>query len=323
MTEHPGDFSLLEPDTIFEAAEKHSGLFFDGVLTHYNSYVNRVYGLKDEDDREYVAKFYRPGRWSEKAILEEHEFLADAAAAELPVVSPIQGKSGSTLGSHEGYRFALFPRLRARTFDIYQEEDWIRVGALIGRLHEAGCKKKSVHRVVCAPDGVAAKTIGILRENSLVHPDCEAEFFAVCDHAMKTFPARFEGIPFQRIHGDCHRGNMLETASRELSLIDFDDMMTGPAVQDLWLLLPGHLKDSRREMNLIIEGYEQFRPFDRAWLDLVEPLRFMRQLYFLGWQAAQRGDAGFQERYPGWGSRAFWITETEDLALQLAEAEKT
>ena len=121
----------------------------------------------------------------------------------------------------------------------------------------------------------------------------------------------------RRIHGDCHRGNILEHPDTGIVLIDFDDMMTGPAIQDLWLMLPGHIGDSMKEMNLILEGYEQFCDFDRRTIALVEPLRFMRHIYFLSWCSIQRQDPGFDQRFPGWGSRAFWLQETEDLSAQL------
>lgn len=313
-------FERLDPDRILNAVETHTALFLDGTLAPYNSYVNRVFGVTDEDENRYIAKFYRPGRWSREAILEEHRFLADCAEAEIPIVPPMAGKSGSTLGESEGFFFAVFPRVRARSFDIVCDEDWIRVGRVIGRLHAAGKARKAVSRLRLTPEATTAKYISDILSHRLVHPDCLDDFSRVCDGALSAIEPLFDALDagsLQRIHGDCHRGNILCPAESEIILLDFDDMMTGPAVQDLWLLLPGHLEESMKEMNLMLEGYEEFSAFDRRTLALVEPLRFMRHIYFLNWCAIQREDEGFAERNPGWGSRSFWITETEDLSAQL------
>ncbi|HNY22779.1 MAG TPA: serine/threonine protein kinase [Treponemataceae bacterium] len=340
-------FAGLDPDSILTAIEGHLGTYLDGSLVPYNSYVNRVFGVADEDGNGYIAKFYRPGRWSDEAILEEHAFLADCAASEIPVVPPIAGsktsaaniapaegntpaangtlsasKTPATLGIHEGFRFAVFPRVRARTFEIERDEDWLRAGRVIGRLHAEGARRKAPHRIRLTPEATTAKYVEDFLSRGLVHPDIRDEFTEACEEGLKLVNEAFDGIDpasFIRIHGDFHRGNLLAAGeSAPLTVIDFDDMLTGPAVQDLWLLLPGHLSDSTREINLLLEGYEEFREFDRTQLSLVEPLRLMRQIYFLAWCAVQREDAGFLARNPDWGGRAFWITETEDLTTQLA-----
>ncbi len=310
-------FDNLEPTLILEAVEQHCGVFLDGMITPYNSYINRVFGVTDDNENQYIVKFYRGGRWSDAAIEEEHRFLFDCEGDEIPVIAPLRNTKGESLGKLAGFRFAVFPRLRARSFDITSDEGWIRTGAVIGRLHQCAAAGSAPRRLLCTPEQTTARYIDNLLANKLVHPDCLEDFSRVCREALDLISPRFEGIPLHRIHGDCHRGNILETRENGIALIDFDDMMTGPAIQDLWLLLPGHLSDSMKEMNLIIEGYEQFREFDRRGLDLVEPLRFMRHIYFLNWCAIQRHDTGFAERLSGWGGRAFWITETEDLAAQL------
>jgi Ser/Thr protein kinase RdoA (MazF antagonist) len=320
MNEKKSGFAGLDPELVMDAVERHCGIRLDGSVTPYNSYVNRVFGLTDEDEKRYVAKFYRPERWTREAILDEHRFLADCAAAEIPVVTPVVGLSGETLGEAKGILFAVFPAIRARTFDIYGDDDWLRIGRTIGRLHAVGRARQASARLRCTPDETTARYVKALTDANLVHPDCAGDFTNVCDDALAIIRALFDGLSprdFHRIHGDCHRGNILQNGDGAITLIDFDDMMTGPAIQDLWLLLPGHLDDSMREMNLILEGYEEFAPFNRSTLALVEPLRFMRQLYFLAWCATQRDDPGFADRNPGWGSRSFWITETEDLATQL------
>jgi len=310
-------FETLTPDIIFDAVEKSFGIFPDGSITTYNSYINRVFGVRCDDDNEYIIKFYRPGRWSGNAIIDEHNFLFDCADEEIPVVAPLVSKSGSSLNNSEaGFLFAVFPRCRARTFDIANDEGWIRTGAVIGRMHQAGKKQCARHRLHCIPDETTERYISFLNERKLIHPDCAADFSRICGDAMNIIKPLFKSAELQRIHGDCHRGNILENSSG-IVLIDFDDMMSGPAVQDLWLLLSGHLADSMQEINLMLEGYEQFCDFDMRSLILIEPLRFMRHIYFLNWCAVQLEDKGFESRFPDWGTRAFWIRETEDLSSQL------
>jgi len=311
-------FSSLTPDLVLSAVEGHLGAFLDGSITPYNSYVNRVFGIADEDGNHYIVKFYRPGRWSDEAIAEEHAFLADCAEAEVPVVPPIPAKDGATLARAEGFRFAVFPRVRARTFDIAGDEDWLRIGRAVGRLHRAGSVRAAPSRLRLTPEDTTARYLARFAQDGLVHPDCRAEFSSCCTEALGIIESRFAELaqkPAHRIHGDLHRGNILENGA--LTILDFDDMMTGPAVQDLWLLLPGHRAESTKEINLLLEGYEEFSEFDRASLGLIEPLRFMRHVYFLAWCAIQRRDEGFAGRFPGWGERAFWIAETEDLLTQL------
>jgi len=316
-------FAKLTPDLVIAAVERHLGVFLDGMITPYNSYINRVFGVADEDEAQYIVKFYRPGRWHDDAIADEHAFLYDCAEAEVPVVPPVRSKDGESLGIQDGFRFAVFPRVRARTFDINGDGDWLRVGRAIGRMHRAACKRPAPSRLRCTPTDTTARYIADISGLNLVHPDCKEEFSSICAEALSIIEPLFCALgekAMHRIHGDCHRGNILERPGPDgsaITLLDFDDMMTGPAIQDLWLLLPGHLGDSMREINLLLEGYEEFQDFDRSALALVEPLRFMRHLYFLNWCAIQRNDEGFETRFPGWGNKAFWITETEDLAAQL------
>ena len=301
------------------------GLRLDGTLMAYPSYVNRVYGLRSDDGERYIVKFYRPGRWSYDAVLEEHLFVADCAAAELPVVAPIGDEDGDTLHTvtadgkdvEQEYDFALYPLRGGRNFDAERDEDWLRIGALLGRMHSVASEKTAMHRIVCTPSGSTTRFLDELRSAEVVHPECMEEFFTIADTALKLTHPLFAGIVTQRIHGDFHRGNLLERPDQGLMAIDFDDMMTGPPVQDIWLMLPGRKSESQRELNLILEGYEQFLPFDYFSVKLVEPLRLMRMIYYLAWQNRQRNDRGFRNDFPAWGGEAFWIKEIEDLRTQL------
>lgn len=323
-------FDLLTPHVVSGAVESAFGLRLDGTLSAYPSYVNRVYGLSGDDGRPYLAKFYRPGRWSEEAILEEHRFVLDCAEAELPVVTPLADRAGATLASvtadggerEESFDFALYLRKGGRSFDAESDEDWVRLGALVGRLHAVGARRQAEHRLACTPEASTAEFLQELEAAGVVPAKHAGEFFGLAREALSGITPLFAGVGLQRIHGDCHRGNILDRPGEGLLLIDFDDMMRGPAVQDLWLLLPDRARSSRRELELILEGYEAFHPFERSTLRLIEPLRLMRLVYYLAWSARQRDDLRFRQTNPGWGSEAFWIKEIEDLRDQLAAIEE-
>lgn len=328
----PGAFDELSPPFILEAVESAYGILPDGSLTPYSSYVNRVYGLRSEDGAEYVVKFYRPGRWTEEAILEEHLFLADCAASELPVVAPLADREGQTLPAVEiepddrlspintaecaaprAFFFALLPKRGGRGFDAESESDWLRLGGLAGRLHAVGLKRQALARPKLGP-ALARANLSIVEP--LVHPECKAEFLETCREVLDATAGKVSAIPSRRIHGDLHRGNILERPGEGLILLDFDDMMVGPPVQDLWLLLPGSASECGRELSLLVEGYSEFSDLAAGSVDLIETLRFYRMLHFLAWRSLQRDDLWFRRDFPDWGGRSFWIRELEDFREQ-------
>ncbi len=323
-----GLFDLLTPQAVVHAVEESFSLTLNGTVFPFPSYINRVYGVTTDEGEELVAKFYRPGRWSRAALLEEHRFIEDCARGDLPVATPIADADGDTLlelevegeteaGEKrcESFAFALFPKRGGRNFDAESDEQWFRLGALVARCHLAGGIRDAPNRPVLAPS-TATEYVRELLEEGVVHPDCREEFEALCGSTIEAFGSSFDGVRYQRVHGDCHRGNILERPGEGLLLIDFDDTMTAPPVQDIWLLLPDHAEHCRRELTMLLEGYEQFLPFDHHTTALIEPLRFMRIIYFLTWQARQRHDFWFRNAHPDWGSKAFWITEIEDLRAQ-------
>lgn len=330
MSEPIATFDDLSPNLALSAVGEAFGLEPDGSFFAYPSYANRVYGLKADSGEEYVAKFYRPGRWAVKAILEEHGFVAELAAAEIPVVAPLADLDGYTLpelvvetqSGETTFPFALFPKRGGRLFDAERDEDWLRLGALSGRIHAIGAKRRFRHRVCVAP-GLASTYSRDILESGSVHTEALERLeplllkaTSIIDQALgSTTTASI------RLHGDFHRGNVLDRAGSGLLAIDFDDAASGPAVQDLWLLLPGQADDCLREMGLIVEGYEAFMPFDRSALSLVEPLRLLRMVHFISWQAKQRSDRGFLERFEGWGSKNFWLNQIVDLTDQIERIE--
>jgi Ser/Thr protein kinase RdoA (MazF antagonist) len=321
-----GPFDTLSPQAAMRGVEGAFGVSVDGTLEVYNSYVNRVYGLRGEDGTRWVVKFYRPGRWSHEAILDEHRFLRDCAEAEIPVVAPLAAPDGLTLhdlppaaAGGPTIPFALYPRVGGRTFELETDDDYRRIGALLGRCHAVGARRPAPHRDVCRPDAVTHACADYLLAG-VVHPDCAEGLGAVCAEVIQAITPLFDGVPLRRIHGDCHRGNVIDRpaagSASGLVLIDFDDMMNGPAVQDLWMILPDHADHSVRELSVLAEGYAQFMELDPAAARLIEPLRFMRMIYFLAWTARQRDDGWFRANNPGWGTRDFWMRETRDLVEQ-------
>ncbi len=319
-----GSFELLTPEAIIGAIEQAYGVRLDGTVTPYPSHINRVYGVRTDEGTPLIAKFYRPGRWSGDAILDEHEFIADCAEMEIPVAVPIADLENDTLcevmvsetGREETYNYALFPLMGGRNFDAESDEDYYRLGAVVARCHVAGKKRTAHHRVFILPSVSTRSYLDELLDSGLVHPDCREEFETICSELIETITPLFEDATIHRLHGDCHRGNILERGDEGLLLYDFDDMANGPPVQDLWLLLPDYAKNSRRELVNILEGYNQFCNLDPADLRLIEPLRFMRMVYFLVWRARQSGDYWFRIHFPDWGSESFWIKEIEDMKVQ-------
>lgn len=321
-----GPFDGLSPDIVLDAVESSFAYQLDGSIQAFNSYINRVYGLRDEDGQRLVAKFYRPGRWSEAALEDEQAFVAELAEAEIPVALPLPGTGGQTLCKtlldSTTVHFAVYPLKGGRSFDPTDGDDWFRIGSLLGRLHTVGATRAAPARITLDPTTLTARHIIEIENDRLMAPEEAAAFSRICARALsrmeEDFTAAQEAAVALRIHGDLHRGNILERPGEGLMLMDFDDMANGPAVQDIWMLLPGCVEDSGKELAALLEGYESFRDFDRRSLTLVEDLRFMRMIHFIHWCARQRHDARFSTSFPDWGSKGFWIKEVEDLDDQLS-----
>ncbi len=311
------DFEHLVPDVMLNAVEKAIGLRMSGLATPLPSYINRVYEVQTLAGDRMIAKFYRPNRWSRKALQEEHDFVADCASAEIPVVAPVTLPGGETISEADGIFFTVFPKRFGRQLEINNDEDWIRVGRLLGRVHVAGSSRVARTRTDLHPARSTALHVNHLIENRFVAPRHEAAFKDVTARITNLITGLFEDVEFIRIHGDCHCGNLLDRPGEGIMIIDFDDMMVGPPIQDLWLLLPDRADLSRREMDLLLRGYEQFRDFDHSSLRLIEPLRAMRIIYFLAWCSRQANDFKFRADHPDWGSDSFWRSEVNDLEQQL------
>lgn len=309
-------FEQLTPDAILAAAEQATGLRLTGLASALPSYINRVYELRATDGAKLIVKFYRPGRWSREAIEDEHRFLSDCQEAEVPVVAPLALATGKTIAQHDGIFFSLFPKRSGRRLEITSDSDWPRLGSLIARMHLCGEQRVAAHRITIDPLQSTRADVNHLC-SAAVPERMRQQFTAAAMKLIDASAPLFAALKPISIHGDCHRGNILDRLDQGLLLIDFDDMAMGPPVQDLWLLLPDRAAKSSHEINLFVEGYERFRKFDRASLRCIEPLRAMRMIYFLAWCSRQIDDFVFKRNFPDWGSDPFWQREINDLREQL------
>ncbi|WP_028972845.1 serine/threonine protein kinase [Spirochaeta cellobiosiphila] len=309
-------FEKLSPDLIIDSVEAALDENLTGFTQAYPSYINRVYEVHTEDGERIIAKFYRPGRWSRAGLLEEHHFLYELDEAEIPVVAPFYLQDTTSLVSAEGIPFALFPKRSGRGFEAEDFNSYRRLGTLIGRVHLIGRQKPAEHRFRMKPSSVHEYLKNIIEED-LMPSGLGKTFQSLSDILVQRLTEAFHNVPLQRIHGDLHRANILDRMEQGLLLIDFDDMMMGPPVQDLWLLLPDYREFCKSEINALLEGYTSVCDFNYKTLDLIEPLRAMRMIYFLAWQVKQRQDKGFDKHFPDWGTNAFWNKEIIDLQEQL------
>jgi len=314
-------FETLTPDAILTAVERATGKRLTSLILPLPSYINRVYELMTVEKERLIAKFYRPGRWTREAILDEHRFVLDCQAAEVPVVAPMELASGGTLAECDGILLALYPRRAGRRLDIGEQTDWERLGALVSRMHLAGQKQPASARVTLDPRLSTAADLEYLC-STVIPERFREKYRAPVQRLIDMAGPWFEGVERIRIHGDCHAGNVLDRLDEGLLLIDFDDMAMGPPVQDLWLLLPERAPKARAEIERFLEGYTQFREFDRTTLRCIEPLRAMRMVYFVAWRSRQAGDFLFRRTYPEWGSDSFWQRETNELWEQVGVVEE-
>jgi Ser/Thr protein kinase RdoA (MazF antagonist) len=322
-------FFALTPDRILDAVE-FGGRRATGYALALNSLENRVYEIELEDESRIVAKFYRPGRWSKQQILDEHTFLGELAAAEIPVVPPIARDDGATLGelAVEGgvICFAVFPKARGRAPEELTPDQLLQLGRLIARLHNVGAAHPASARPRLDPQSYGAASLQLLLGDDpmsgFVPPDLRSRFAAagrgIVDACARAWPAPASDI---RIHGDCHLGNLL-AGSSGFFFLDFDDFCHGPPVQDLWLLAPGRDEEALRARSLLADGYQQMRDFDRASLRLVEPLRALRILRYAAWIAQRWRDPAFQRAFPDWEEHKSWQREVSELERQRVYVEE-
>ncbi|CAM3962984.1 MULTISPECIES: serine/threonine protein kinase [Rahnella] len=297
------NFQALSPDLILDALES-VGLIAESGLTALNSYENRVYQFLGEDRKRYVVKFYRPERWSEEQIHEEHRFSLDMADAEIPAVAPLS-INDNTLHHYQGYMFTVFPSVGGRQYEIDNLDQLEWVGRFLGRIHQVGSESLFTARPTIGLDEYLYRPREVLAECSLIPKSLREPFFAATDNLIAT-TGEFWHTDWQplRLHGDCHPGNILW---RDGPLfVDMDDARNGPAIQDLWMLLHGDQNEQRLQLDILLEAYGEFAELDTRELSLIEPLRAMRMVYYLAWVARRWEDPAFPKSFPWMQDEDFW-----------------
>jgi len=312
-------FQDLTPDRIMDAVEQ-AGWRCDGRLMALNSFENRVYQIGIEDDAPVVAKFYRPGRWSDAAILEEHRFSAELAAEEIPVVVPLAAADGRTLIEAGGFRLALFPKQPGRAPELDDEETLEWLGRFIARIHVIGARTPFVHRPRVDIASYGEKPLAFLLRGRLLPDPLHSAYEAAARHALERVRQCFAqagAFASIRLHADCHAGNILWTPDGP-HFVDLDDCRSGPAIQDLWMLLSGDRATMTRQLGVVLDGYTMFREIDPAELVLIEPLRTLRLIHYAAWLAERWRDPAFPAAFPWFGSERYWQDQILALKEQMA-----
>ena len=317
---HP--YAALTPDCALDALDS-TGFKADGRLLALNSYENRVYQMGVEDAAPagalVVVKFYRPERWSDAAILEEHAFTTELAAREIPVVAPLE-LNGATLHRHAGFRFAVYPKQGGRMPEFDRVDTLQRMGRFLGRIHAVGAQADFSHRPTLDLESFGFASRDFLRSGSWLPSDLIAAWDSVVEHALASVAYCYERagtVRAIRLHGDCHAGNVLWTDAGP-HFVDFDDSRMGPAVQDLWMLLSGEREEQQAQMNEILKGYEDFAEFDPRELHLVEALRTLRLIHYSAWLARRWDDPAFPAAFPWFNTAQYWQARILELREQIA-----
>jgi Ser/Thr protein kinase RdoA (MazF antagonist) len=311
----PPPYAKLTPDCILDAIDS-AGFRCDGRMQALNSYENRVYQAWLEDGTSLIAKFYRPGRWPDAAILEEHRFSLELAEREIPVVAPLV-LGGGTLHTHGGYRFALYPRRPGRSPEL-EDTDTLRwLGRFLGRIHAVGALRSFVHRPAIDIESFGSEPSRFVLENDFVPADLRDTYRSVVEDVIGRVRRAYQRagrVPAIRLHGDCHAGNILWTGEGP-HFVDLDDARMGPPVQDIWMWLSGERDAMQAQLAAVIAGYREFNDFATGQLALIEALRTLRMIHYAGWLARRWGDPAFPAAFTFFNTQRYW----QDHILALRE----
>jgi Ser/Thr protein kinase RdoA (MazF antagonist) len=314
----PTPYATLTPDRVLDAVES-AGFAVDGRLLALNSYENRVYQVGLDDGPPVIAKFYRAARWSDAQILEEHAFAAELADADVPLVPPL-ARDGATLLRHQDLRFTLTPRRGGRAPELDDPDVLRRLGRLLARLHNVGATHAFAHRPALTVESFGEVPGAYVLAAGWLPPELEPAYRSVLEQALVEVRACFEragAVVGLRLHGDCHRGNILWTDSGA-HFVDLDDARMGPAIQDLWMLLSGEREEMIVQLGAVLAGYREFRDFDPRELHLPEALRALRQIHYAAWIAQRWQDPAFPAAFPWFDSPRFWQDQILWLREQVA-----
>jgi Ser/Thr protein kinase RdoA (MazF antagonist) len=311
-------YAGLTPDCVLDALDS-VGFRGDGRLIALNSYENRVYQVWREDAPPVVAKFYRPARWSDDQILEEHALVEELAEHEVPAVPPI-AVDGRTLFAFAGFRFSVFDRHGGRAPELDRPATLEHLGRFVARMHTVGAARRFTRRPALTVESFGDESREFLLAHAFVPDDLRAAWTAAADLALqqvrRTWTVVGE-VATLRLHGDCHGGNVLWTDDGP-HFVDFDDARTGPAIQDLWMLLSGDRIAMEAQLAVLLRGYESFRDFDRRELALIEALRTLRLLHYSAWLARRWNDPAFPAAFPWFNTQRYWQDRILELREQIA-----
>ncbi|XQW85001.1 serine/threonine protein kinase [Thalassotalea piscium] len=306
------DFSSLSPDCILDGIET-TGITVDSGLLALNSYENRVYQFSDYDGVKYVTKFYRPQRWSEAQIREEHEFAFELIEHELPIVAPLKIDNES-LFEHQGYYFAIYPCRGGRIFEVDNLDQLEWMGRFLGRIHAISAQKTFVHRPTFNSQEFLQDAQQIIRESDFVPKSLTLPFFTILEQVIALASEQYRPSTDIRLHGDCHAGNIL-WRDEGPHFVDLDDCRMGPAIQDLWMMLSGDRQQQTIQLDTLLMGYEEFYSFDTKQLALIESLRSMRVVNYMAWLSKRWQDPAFPHNFPWFNTERYW----EQQILMLKE----
>ncbi len=334
MADHLSDsgvtkfFYSLTPDLILDSVEA-TGVRCTGRVLQLNSMENRVYeveievpdseSMKSRYDAFRVVKFYRPGRWTEEQILEEHRFLLDLKSNDISVVAPLvfeDSQATVRTDPKSGLYFAVFPRAGGRSLDELNDESLGRMGRLVARMHGVGAGRKHQHRIALTTKTYGGLDEAFLMQRGFLPAEISSRYGNVVSEIFRLTDELMKGVPTIRIHGDLHLGNLLWD-KKDCLVVDFDDSMTGPAIQDLWLLVPGRDEEDKRRWQVLLTGYEQLRNIDRSEMRLIEALRALRIIHFNGWIAKRWEDPAFKRVFDSFGTMQYWREQLVALEEQL------
>ena len=314
-------YAGLTAECVLDALDS-VGVRGDGRMIALNSYENRVYQLWRDDAPPVVAKFYRPLRWSDDAILEEHALVSELAAHEIPAVPPL-AIGGRTLHHFGDFRFSIFARHGGRAPELEQRNTLEHLGRFIARMHTVGAARPFMHRPALTIESFGDESRAFLLEREFVPADIREAWTSIVDQALQSVRRTYahRAVATIRLHGDCHGGNVLWTDAGP-HFVDFDDARTGPAVQDLWMLLSGDRASMTQQLGDVLDGYEDFAPFERAELELVEALRTLRLMHYAAWIARRWGDPAFPAAFPWFNTQRYWQDRILELREQVAAMEE-
>lgn len=310
----------LTPDTVLDAVDS-LGLVSNGRLLALNSYENRVYQIGIEDKRPVVAKFYRPQRWTDEAIIEEHQFTQALAEAEIPVIPPLTFHgSDQTLFTHKGFRFAVYENCGGRWPELEDPDSLAWIGRFVGRIHALGKAKDFQHRPSVDVESYGWESLRYIKEKQVIPEEIQVAYFTIAEQVLQKVESKYliaENVSNFRIHADCHPGNILWTDDGP-HFVDFDDARMGPAIQDLWMLLSGDRRQMTEQLGDVLEGYTEFCDFNPIELHLLEALRTMRMIHYSCWLAKRWDDPSFPINFPWFDSLRYWEEQILVLKEQLS-----